>query len=108
MKKITIITIVSMVLFSGCSSMQKYSSSDDSSEGITYNKGTRMGVQSGDKVRALLRTCSREDNPGSKTCGYKTIGMLTVVRANEDSSILKKDESFSMQGEVFLKKETNK
>ena len=104
MKKIISLALL-LVLFNGCASSGPYVKGEKNSEGIVFNRGSNQGIKVGDRVRALAKTCSREDNPTSKTCGYKTIGMLKVSEVSESSSVLKMEDSFSTNDEFFLKKE---
>lgn len=104
MKRIISLSLL-LILFNGCASSGPYTKGEKNSDGVVFNQGSNHGVRVGDRVRALAKTCSREDNPTSKTCGYKTIGMLKVSEVSDASSVLKMEDSFNTNGEFYLKKE---
>ena len=96
MKKLIIVATIGL-LMSACTTMQPYTSEDQTSEGIRYRYGASKGIKPGDKVNAYKRFAS-----GRRGYESQPIGTLTVSHVEETFSILKKDGEFELDGSTSL------
>lgn len=94
--KIIILSLLTVLLLSSCSTMQNFKPTDVAQDGIKYKYGSNEGVKIGETVKAYQKS---KVGRGFKT---EPVGSLTIIKVESDFSIMKKDGEFNLDESMWF------
>lgn len=100
MKKVILMSLLGLSL-SACTTMQGYKKENDTPAGYKFKYGPMTTAHVGDKVVAYEKVPSN----GRKGFTYKEVGTLSVVKVDQDYSLIKQDQDFQLDANLAFASE---